>query len=92
MAGMTVTRLLANPLGEVAPEGQRGDIVRISNGWVTVYLDPAEYERSSEGGLRRMLAEADSRPLSVIGETTHGGGRAASVHDARADLRSRPVG
>lgn len=92
MTGMMVTRLLANPLGEVAPEGQRGDIVRISNGWVTIYLDPAEYERSSEGGLLRMLAEADPRPLSAIGESTHAGGRATSVHNAGSGFSARSTG
>jgi hypothetical protein len=80
MTGYKVTRLLQNPLGEVAPAGQRGDIVRISDGWATIYLDPAEFERTSEGRLRRMLAEADPRPLSTVIGSTSAGGHLGTVH------------
>jgi hypothetical protein len=83
MAEFTVTRLLASPLGAVAEDGQRADLVRVSNGWATIYLDPAEYERSSEGGLLRKLAEVDPRPASAIGATTQAGGRTAPIHDAK---------
>lgn len=80
MAGFEVTRLLQNPLGEVAPPGQRGDIVRVRNGWATIYLDPAEFERATEGGLLRMLAEADNRPGSVASATTAAGGQRSTPH------------
>jgi hypothetical protein len=91
MAEFEVTRLLQNPLGQVAPAGQRGDIVRVSNGWATIYLDPAEFERSSEGGLLRMLAEVDPRPLSVLGASTPAGGHTVAIHRAGSGLRSRPA-
>jgi hypothetical protein len=87
MAGFEVTRLLQNPLGQIAPAGQCGDIVRVRNGWATIYLDPAEFARSSEGGLLRMLAEADPRPLSVARSSTPAGGRATPIHRARPNLR-----
>jgi hypothetical protein len=57
MAGLVVTRLLQNPLGQVAPEGQRGDIVRVSDGVSKAYLDPEEFERLDEATLRVMLAD-----------------------------------
>lgn len=82
MADFQVVRLLQNPLGELAPAGQRGDIVRVSNGWATIYLDPNEFDRLSEAGLQRMLAEADTRPLSVVGADTPAGGRGMTIHDA----------
>jgi hypothetical protein len=44
---LTVTRLLQNPLGDHAPDGERGDIVRVSDGTATVYLTPSEYEQAS---------------------------------------------
>lgn len=80
MAAYQVTRLLQNPLGQVAPEGQRGDIVRVSNAWATIYLDPAEFERSSEGRLRLMLAEADPRPRSPVDASMPAGGQPGTVH------------
>jgi hypothetical protein len=43
MTGLRVQRLLQNPLGEQAPEGARGDIVRVSDGTRTVYLTPQDY-------------------------------------------------
>lgn len=51
-----MTRLLQNPLGQVAPEGQRGDLVRITDGHATVYMDPAEFDVASEAQLRDVLA------------------------------------
>ncbi|OLT14353.1 hypothetical protein BJF78_02665 [Pseudonocardia sp. CNS-139] len=54
---LQVTRLLQNPLGQPAPEGERGDIVRISDGSVTVYLTPAEYDLATEAELRYLLAQ-----------------------------------
>jgi hypothetical protein len=55
-----VTRLLQNPLGEPAPPGARGDIVRVSDGTASVYLTPAEYDAASEAELRYMLARQAS--------------------------------
>lgn len=56
MSKLKVTRLLQNPLGEVAPEGHRGDLVRITDGRATVYLVPFEFEMATEAQLRDMLA------------------------------------
>lgn len=56
MTPLEVQRLLQNPLGEKAPEGTRGDIVRISDGTATIYLTPAEYDGTSETQLRYLLA------------------------------------
>lgn len=61
MAELIVTRLLQNPLGGIAPPGERGDIVRVSNGAVTIYLDPAEFAAISDRALRSMLAAEMSR-------------------------------
>ncbi|HZS20503.1 MAG TPA: hypothetical protein VFA63_05890 [Pseudonocardiaceae bacterium] len=90
MPEFTVTRLLQNPLGHTAPEGARGDIVKVSNGWATIYLDPADYDRSSEGELLRKLAELDPRPHSVIGTDTPAGGQAMTIHRASRELRPTP--
>ncbi len=35
----------------------RGDLVRVSNGRVTVYLTPDEYDRTSDTQLRRLLLD-----------------------------------
>jgi hypothetical protein len=59
---LEVTRLLQNPLGQPAPEGQRGDIVRVSDGTCTLYLTPQEFDEISETQLRyRLAAEGWSR-------------------------------
>lgn len=59
---LEVTRLLQNPLGHPAPEGERGDIVRISDGTRTIYLTPSEYDEASEQQLRyRLAAEGQTR-------------------------------
>ena len=57
-----VTRLLQNPLGAPAPEGERGDIVRVSDGTRTIYLTPQEFDEASEQQLRyRLAAEGRTR-------------------------------
>ena len=56
MNTLEVQRLLQNPMGEPAPPGSRGDIVRVSDGTVTIYLTPAEYDRATERELRYLLA------------------------------------
>ena len=53
---LEVTRLLQNPLGQPAPEGERGDIVRVSDGTRTLYLTPREFDETSEQQLRYRLA------------------------------------
>jgi hypothetical protein len=53
---LDVARLLQNPMGEPAPPGARGDIVRVSDGTATIYLTPAEFDRASERELRYLLA------------------------------------
>ena len=55
MAELNVVRLLQNPLGEPAPEGARGDLVRVSDGQSKVYLMPWEFEAADEQSLRWML-------------------------------------
>ena len=55
---LVVTRLLQNPLGGVAPDGARGDIVRVSDGRTTVYLTPAEFDVTGEPEIRAQLAAA----------------------------------
>jgi hypothetical protein len=82
MTSYKVTRLLQNPLGHQAPAGQRGDIVRVSNGWATIYLDPDDFDRATEGRIVRMLAEADTRPRAVIDASTPAGGRTGAIHQA----------
>jgi len=61
MSEIVVTRLVQNPLGEVATAGQRGDIVRVTDGTATVYLTPAEYEAAHEDHLRYLLAATGNR-------------------------------
>jgi hypothetical protein len=59
---LEVTRLLQNPLGHPAPEGERGDIVRISDGTRVLYLTPQEFEGTGEQQLRyRLAAEGGTR-------------------------------
>ena len=59
---LQVTRLLQNPLGQPAPEGARGDIVRVSDGTRTLYLTPQEFDEANEQQLRyRLAAEGQSR-------------------------------
>lgn len=82
MGGFKILRLVQNPLGQPAPPGQRGDIVRVSNEWSTIYLDPGEFERMSEAAIRRMLSEADPRPIAMLGTSTMAGGRGLPIHDA----------
>ena len=58
---LQVTRLLQNPLGQVAPEGIKGDIVRVSDGDKTIYLTPAECSASTEDELQELLVAAPLR-------------------------------
>ena len=53
---LTVVRLLQNPLGQEAPAGERGDMVRVSDGRSRVYLLPGEFDRASATTLRWLLA------------------------------------
>ena len=64
-APLEVTRLLQNPLGEPAPAGARGDIVRVSDGTIAVYLTPAEFDAASESDLRYLLAR------QAVGRAVH---------------------
>ncbi|WP_433292780.1 hypothetical protein ACQPZQ_05840 [Pseudonocardia sp. CA-142604] len=56
MSQIDVDRLLQNPMGERAPEGADGDIVRVTDGNSTIYLTPAKYEAVNEIYLRWLLA------------------------------------
>jgi hypothetical protein len=56
MGKLQVTRLLQNPLGQVASDGERGDLVRVSDGRATIYLLPCEFEVATKAQLRDMLA------------------------------------
>jgi hypothetical protein len=60
---LEVTRLLQNPLGHPAPEGERGDIVRVSDGSRAIYLTPREFDEATEQQLRYRLA-AEGRKWS----------------------------
>jgi hypothetical protein len=53
---LRVVRLLQNPLGQEAPPGERGDLVRVSHGQVRMYLLPSEFDLASPAHLRWMLA------------------------------------
>ena len=53
---LTVVRLLQNPLGAEAPPGERGDMVRVSDGEVHIYLLASEFDMVSLATLRVMLA------------------------------------
>jgi len=57
---LTVVRLLQNPLGQEAPPGERGDMVRVSDGRARVYLLPSEFDSASPATLRWMLAQRSS--------------------------------
>jgi hypothetical protein len=54
---LRVTRILQNPLGQLAPDGERGDMVRVSDGARTLYLDPDEFDGLDERALRYLLAQ-----------------------------------
>jgi hypothetical protein len=56
MSDLTVARLLQNPLGQEAPAGHRGDLVRVSDGRASLYLFPWEYDAADERRLRWLLA------------------------------------
>ncbi|HZZ46770.1 MAG TPA: hypothetical protein VFE65_07790 [Pseudonocardia sp.] len=82
MAELDITRLLQSPLGQVAPPGERGDMVRVSDGRTKVYLGPDEFDRASEADLRALLASARDearaarlaqRQASLIPEVPTGG-------------------
>jgi ribosomal protein L9 len=60
MAELTVVRLLQNPLGQQAPEGERGDLVRVTDGHSKLYLMPWEFDAADERTLRWMLAHRRS--------------------------------
>lgn len=56
MSDLDVTRLLLSPMGQPAPEGAPGDIVRVSDGTVTLYMDPAEHDAGDDRTIRYLLA------------------------------------
>lgn len=60
-ACLQVTRLLQNPLGQPAPDGVEGDIVRVSDGAKTTYLTPRDYMRATEHDLHVLLTAAPGR-------------------------------
>jgi|1186.fasta_scaffold145449_2 hypothetical protein len=57
MGDLRVVRLLQNPLGQVAPSGVRGDLVRVSDATTSLYLFPWELESMTEDELRCRLAQ-----------------------------------
>jgi hypothetical protein len=57
VADLAVVRLLQNPLGQEAPDGQRGDIVRVTDGRASLYLFPWEFDGADEATLRWLLAQ-----------------------------------
>ncbi|HEY1967740.1 MAG TPA: hypothetical protein VGH89_07315 [Pseudonocardia sp.] len=64
MAELVITRLMQNPLGQIAPAGHRGDIIRVSDGAATVYLLPAEFDALDDEQLRAKLSQAPYRALA----------------------------
>lgn len=56
MNELHITRLLLNPMGRSAPEGERGDIVRIADGLLTLYMDTTDFDACSEQTIRYRLA------------------------------------
>ena len=60
MNKLVVTRLLQNPLGAPAPAGQRGDMVRVSDGTVSIYLTPNEFDTIDAQRLGFLLAQRAS--------------------------------
>jgi ribosomal protein L9 len=57
MTDLAVARLLQNPLGQEAPAGHRGDLVRVSDGQASLYLLPWEFDAADEQRLRWLLAQ-----------------------------------
>ena len=55
-----MVRLLQNPLGQEALPGERGDMVRVSNGRARLYLLPSEFDMQSMASLRWMLSRQPS--------------------------------
>jgi hypothetical protein len=70
MKDLMVVRLLQNPLGQEAPAGHRGDIVRVSDGRASLYLFPWEFETTDEARLRWLLAQQPNPAKS--GDNTEG--------------------
>jgi hypothetical protein len=64
MSELVVTRLLQNPLGQIAPSGHRGDMIRVSDGTAAVYLLPAEFEALDDEMLRTVLSLAAHRSVA----------------------------
>jgi len=62
VAALEVTRLLQNPMGQPAPAGEPGDIVRVSDDRTSIYLTPAEFDAATEADLRYLLAQRPRRP------------------------------
>jgi hypothetical protein len=67
MNDLVVVRLPQNPLGQEAPVGHRGDIVRVSDGRAALYLFPWEFETTDEARLRWLLAQQPSPAKSGDG-------------------------
>ena len=67
MNDLVVVRLLQNPLGQEAPFGHRGDIVRVSDGRASLYLFPWEFETTDETRLRWLLAQRPTPAESCDG-------------------------
>lgn len=83
MTDLVVARLLQNPLGQEAPQGEKGDMVRVSDGRTTVYLSPNEFERTSEDDLRAMLAAAHREAKAAR--------EAEAAHEAAAAASRREI-
>jgi hypothetical protein len=64
MSELVITRLMENPLGQIAPAGHRGDIIRVDDGVSRVYLLPAEFESLDDDMLRAKLSQAVYQALA----------------------------
>jgi hypothetical protein len=62
MSELMVTRLLLDPMGAEAPDGEPGQVVQVSDGRANVYLEPDEFEELDQGIIMAMLSRAIPRP------------------------------
>lgn len=63
MSDLEATRLLLTPICHRAPTSSPGDVVRVTDGTTTIYLEPADYDTADETQLRALIrARAMARP------------------------------
>lgn len=73
MTDLQATRLSLTPFCHIAPPTSLGDIIRVTDGTTTVYLDPTDYDAADETQLRALLAgrlRNDSGTLAAPGDAS----------------------